>query len=441
MKIGIISININTRTLNFGSMIHSYAFQQFLLANGIESTVIDYKPVYFGRYDARHPLDYYRDINPDPDPKKQAAKLAKWEKLYDACESRYDKFMAFADKYYITTEEQYTPALLDKKDPGFDCYIVATDVIWKHHNVSGFDKGYFLASECMKGKKKIAYSASKGAKPYSREQEKQFIEWISDFDYISTRETSLQKYIKEKVDLDVPNVLDPVFLMPREFYEKVAKKPDDAPKGKFILIYLAMQNSADVVRAAVEFARDNGYEAIELSDEIKNENVVPDYPHKVAFDVGVDEWLWYIQNCEYFFTNSFHGCCFSIIFEKRFFVGDRGGDKIDCLLDFFGLQDRRPDNYRVLTHADTLPDIDYAPVRKKKEEGIKFSEGVILGAIHDLEKRDHKPLVKNPEYYIRKVDKEGDKEAKKILPNSFVARALHWGKRKLGRIKKRIIHR
>ena len=427
MKIGIISININTRTLNFGSMIHSYAFQQFLLKNGIESTVIDYKPVYFGRYDARHPLEYFRDIKPDPNPKKQQAKLEKWEKLYDACESRYDKFMAFADKYYIKTDKCYTPTLLDQKDPGFDCYIVATDVVWKCNKVSGFDKGYFLASKCMEGKKKIAYSASKGARPYTPEQEMQFIEWISDFDYISAREGSLKEYIKEKAGIDVPQVLDPVFLMPREFYEKVAKKPEDAPKGKFILIYLAMENSAKVVKTAVEFARDNGYEAIELSDEIGNENLVPDFPHKVAFDVGVDEWLWYIQNADYFFTNSFHGCCFSIIFEKNFFVGERGGDKIENLLGFFGIKDRRPADYNMLLHADQLPKVDYEAIRPKKEEGIKFSEKFILDAIHDLENRDHKPLVKDPQPYIRKVEKN----SKKIERKNLFDRGKRWLKRKL----------
>ena len=58
MKIGIISINAHTKVLNFASPLHTYAFQQFLLNHGIEATIIDYKPVYYKAFDARHPLFY-----------------------------------------------------------------------------------------------------------------------------------------------------------------------------------------------------------------------------------------------------------------------------------------------------------------------------------------------------------------------------------------------
>ena len=40
MKIGIISINMYSKGLNFACPLHNYAFQQFLLKHGIESTVI-----------------------------------------------------------------------------------------------------------------------------------------------------------------------------------------------------------------------------------------------------------------------------------------------------------------------------------------------------------------------------------------------------------------
>ena len=55
MKIGIISINMHTKGLNFACPVHTYAFQQFLLANGIESTVIDYKANYYGNFEPRYP--------------------------------------------------------------------------------------------------------------------------------------------------------------------------------------------------------------------------------------------------------------------------------------------------------------------------------------------------------------------------------------------------
>ena len=62
MKIGLISINMYSKGLNFACPLHTYAFQQFLLANGIESTVIDYKPIYFDNFNMLHPSDYYKTL-------------------------------------------------------------------------------------------------------------------------------------------------------------------------------------------------------------------------------------------------------------------------------------------------------------------------------------------------------------------------------------------
>ena len=60
MKIGIISINTHTKALNFACPLHTYAFQQFLSDHGIESTVIDYMPIYNNKeYDPVYPLHFY----------------------------------------------------------------------------------------------------------------------------------------------------------------------------------------------------------------------------------------------------------------------------------------------------------------------------------------------------------------------------------------------
>lgn len=61
MKIALISINAHTKVLNFASPLHTYVFQQFLLDNGIKTTIVDYKPVYFKNFDVEHPLFYYID--------------------------------------------------------------------------------------------------------------------------------------------------------------------------------------------------------------------------------------------------------------------------------------------------------------------------------------------------------------------------------------------
>ena len=128
MKIGIISINMYSKGLNFACPLHNYAFQQFLLKHGIESTVISYKPVYFNNYDLRHPYDYYvrmcnnfeakgREKEGSEEWERISELRDAWKELYQERETRYDKFQNFIDSHYIRTEECYDSDLLEIRDP------------------------------------------------------------------------------------------------------------------------------------------------------------------------------------------------------------------------------------------------------------------------------------------------------------------------------------
>ncbi len=385
-RIAIISINMYTSVLNFASVLHSYIFQQFLKDNGIETTIIDYKPN-FGNdiLDGRHPILYYAANQPkDLNDNKYKYNLKRWAKLFDEREKRYDKFQKFIDKYYIKTEETYDQNTIAENPPDFDIYIAATDVIWKYTEHLGFDRGFLL--EPFKGKKKIAYSASRGAIEYSPEAEKDFFNCISDIDYISVREKSLKDYIESKSNLPVKLVLDPVFLENKEFYENLAvRKPR---KNKYVLVYIVMNKSPKVLKNAAKYAKENGLKLIELSDRIEDENLPKGTHHKVIYGIGIEEWLGYLIDAEMIFTNSFHASALSIIMHKQFVAGVRAADKIRSLLQMFNLEDRLIEDYdpeRVLS----LQPIDYEKVDVTREKLVKESSDFILNAIHDLENNEH----------------------------------------------------
>lgn len=144
MKIALISINAHTKVLNFASPLHTYVFQQFLLDNGIKTTIVDYKPVYFKNFDVEHPLFYYID-HPCKDEAKQKDMLKRWKDLFYEREVRYRRFEEFIEKYYKKTKKCYNAKVLDRKDMGFDCYICVTDVIWSiDPSAKDFDMGFLL---------------------------------------------------------------------------------------------------------------------------------------------------------------------------------------------------------------------------------------------------------------------------------------------------------
>lgn len=399
MKIGLIGINRYAKYLNFACDLHVYAFQQFLSQHGHESTIIDYKPIYFDNFPMRNPAPYaearYRSAIAMPAATEEQEKArtqaaTKWAELAMGYRSaqverarRYDKFEAFVEQNLVFTEEKYYSDLLEVQDPGLDCYICVTDVIWQPIPDWGFDPGFVLASKAFEGKKKIAYAASRGATgDFEPEDEKAFFGYLEDFDHISVRERDFQDYIESRSEFKAPTVLDPTLLHGKEFWSKVAVAPR---LEKYLLLYYVMERSTDTIAKAVEYAKLHDLTIVELSDRPLRHGKItdPDVKHIARYDVGMEEWLGYIANAECVFTNSFHGCCFSLIFETPMFVGSRHGQKVPNFLATFGLSDQQfgPDD----DVRDFSLDIDWASASQRLEEEAKRSADFILGALASVD--------------------------------------------------------
>lgn len=400
MKIAIISINMYSKGLNFACPLHTYAFQQLLFKHGYDNTVLDYKPVYYNNFDLEHPSVYYdglyaameKQIRDDKEEKLAvfAEKRDAYQALYQEREIRYKKFQSFIDRHYIKTSECYNSDLLEVCDPGFDCYICATDVIWKNEPGFGFDRGFFLGSRAMENKWKIAYAASAGRWYANTEEESStFFHYINDIDFISVREPSLKSYIEKNSSKNVVTVLDPVLLHDKEFYEKIAIRPQEK---NYLLLYHVVEDAVDTIEQAAKYAASNGLTLVEITDKPLQTGKAAKYIDNTVYryDIGVEEWLGYILNAKCVFTNSFHGCCFSILFEKELFVGYRLEDKVDNLLNIFEINHRK-----INPDADILSDIyseiDYDRVkeilmgyRKKSLEVLFSSIETCKGSRHNI---------------------------------------------------------
>ena len=280
MKIGLISINMHTKSLNFACPIHSWAFQRFLKMHGIDSKVIDYTPNYNDDFPAREPAPYYEkkykallEANPQTEAgiQERESKLRqykfKWEgyaALHDERCERFDKFEDFVQTYYDKTDEKYDEVKLDRVDSGFDCYICVTDVIWSCDEYWGFDKGFLLDCKTMENKWKISYAASRGVPKELEEcEEAYFARAVSDIDFVSVREKSLKEYVQSLLpDKQVTTVIDPVLLLPVEEYEKILIKPEI---DHYIVVYYAMERPKELFQMAIRYAKLHHVRIVELT--------------------------------------------------------------------------------------------------------------------------------------------------------------------------------
>ena len=412
MKIGIIGINIYVRAMNYACPLHVYAFQQFLKKHGYSSEVIDYLPntnKFESGYDFKYPAVYFQH-KADAINKKIIALTAsnvkdnkelellktrhndavRRKEAYEAIKNeraeRYDKQEKFIKSNLVLSDKQYNCALLEIEDPGYDCYICVTDIIWDKFPATGYEPGFFLGLSCMDNKWKIAYSASK-LTAVTPEDKEQTSKWVNDMDFVSVREAFLQRKIMDEIRSDVTCVLDPVLLHDSLFYDRITQKPEE---NRYLLLYYVVEDAPEIVSEAIAFAKKHDLKIIELTDKItqntltKNADIEVDY----KYGAGIEEWLGYFKYADYVFTNSFHGCCLSIIFKKTFFVSRRKNyDKITALLDSLELSERIIDDHDI--SAMSLSINNWDRVNELLEKRRAVSERFLLNALDVAKQQPH----------------------------------------------------
>ena len=183
-------------------------------------------------------------------------------------------------------------------------------------------------------------------------------------------------YIEDNSDKRATVVLDPVLLHKKEFWEKVAVTPKEK---KYLLLYHVVEEAGDTIEQAIKYARKYDLTIVEVSDKPLEKGATIEMLDKVIYryDIGVEEWLGYILYADCVFTNSFHGCCFSVLFEKELFVGNRLEDKVDNLLETFNIMNRKLQKNSSVDE-ETYPQIDYEKVNRILVEKMCIRDSIYI---------------------------------------------------------------
>jgi len=319
--IGILSFNMNTLLGNFGVALHSYAFQKYLDKKNINNVIINYK--------TSNPINNYIKFL-----KKYKIKFI--PHILNAIKKDiYIK--SFFKKNCTITKNKYTNKTI-KNLKSINRFCIETDVTWALTKNGKFNEIFMCAPKNMKNKDNIAYSVDFGSHEFNKNQESELANHSKNFKYISIRNIFKLDYIKQVTQRnDIVITIDPVFLLDKNDYLKITQKPKI--KDKYILIYNCKENHPQMLKTAKNFAKKNNFKTITINCYDKNIKTLKD---DNPTPTKIEEFLGYINNCEYLFTNSYHGICFSIIFNKQFFAFSRTGnnEKILTILELFKLHNR-----------------------------------------------------------------------------------------------------
>jgi hypothetical protein len=205
----------------------------------------------------------------------------------------------------------------------YSAFLVGSDQLWLPSNIAG---DYYTLNMVPNDIPKIALATSFGISKLPKRYGLKAGKFLRRIEYISVREVSGQKIVKEWAGRKVPIACDPTILFTAEEWVRAFDANGSGERfanyEKYIFVYYLGNNpwERDLVRTV---RRESGLKIVQLAhcDEyIKSDEGFADY---TPYDVGPKEFVELIRDAEYVFTDSFHCSVFSMLNHKKFFTFPR----------------------------------------------------------------------------------------------------------------------
>lgn len=224
----------------------------------------------------------------------------------------------------------------------------------------------FLLGEINEKHKKIAFSASFGVdkKQFLKETPPTTIEKMKTafdlFDYISVREKSGVDIFNSVFNKKAEWIIDPVFMLDKDIYVNLIKNEKELLPNTIVSYLIHEKNRSYKyykTQKVVELARTN---------------------------ISIEQWLLSIKNCELLITDSFHGMCFAIIFNKPFIAisnGINSNTRFESLLEMLDIENKCINDIKEISKTDCIFNPNYEKVNKlidiESKKGFVFLEKVL----------------------------------------------------------------
>lgn len=331
MKIAILTLPLYT---NYGGILQCYALQTVLEREGYDVKVLT-KP----RYSKFYYLIWGLAII------KRFIKKVFFRKdvsiLYAPYQLERKIIRKNTDRFIKTYIHSYSVSSWNKSlSKRFDAIVVGSDQVWRPLYAN--PEEYCLSFINDARIKRISYAASFGVdnvNEFSKEQLENCSSLLKKFDSISVREFTGVDICRENFGVEAVQLLDPTLLLKAEDYISLIDAKEVQEPTANMLVYV-LDKTEEKVSLVNEIAKDRGLIPYWLDSA---DGIDRSRPLEYSTKMPVEQWLCGFRKADFVFTDSFHGCIFSIIFNKQFIVfGNevRGMSRFVSLLRTFNLNDR-----------------------------------------------------------------------------------------------------
>ena len=338
-------LNYHWENVNFGALLTAFALNRFLNLSGYNAQNIDYIPHF----------PWIEEEKPNP---------------------YFDEFRL----KHLPMTRRFTQAdELVELNEYFQNFIVGSDQVWRYSFVKDDLKAYFLEFANL-DKNLISCAASFGVD----EIEKDFGDKLEPckmklafFDSISVREQSGMEFCKNS-GINATCIIDPVFFLDLKEYDNVIQENKEKKLKHNVVFYTIDENLG-----------------VEIKNYIaKNSALLGNLTKNITYDTSVAQWLYQIKNCDFFISDSFHGTCFAILFNKPFICVNQNiatSTRMQSLLYSLDIQDRLYSSFDDIDLKRLIKEqINYKAVNEKLATLSTFAKQWLKDALEKTPNQEHK---------------------------------------------------
>lgn len=312
--------------LNYGAILQCYALQQSIMGQGLKTEVLSYA--------------------------SEVIRSSNWPGTLRSAKSTHDAVRMLAKRQYLKARKasfdifkrdcimmsnEFDADSFSAECSKYSKIIVGSDQVW-NPILTHADMNYFL-DNVGNQTAKASYAASIGLAAIPDSFSGEIRNLLAKFENITVREEDAAKTIELLTGSRPDVVCDPVMLLDRVEWGKLIGDKRICQKP-YILYYSLGLPDKNVVEKCRAHARSRGWGLVVLHNS-------PVRLGGCVSDNSCDprSWLKYVRDAELVATSSFHGICFSLIFQRRFIClkNQKNRDvssRIVNLLDRYGLHDR-----------------------------------------------------------------------------------------------------
>ncbi len=306
MKIGVVTV---FKSINPGSFLQAWALKEKLSSMGHSVSFIDYDSL-------------------------SNAKFGTIKAVIKCCfKLRFKRAKSFVERTRGFNKLQKTFNIAKLNDPSLDLCVFGSDTIWNFDDrffgeKASFFTGANVSLPCY------SYAVSVGSTNEQTFMKNEIaVKAISKFKNIAVRDDNTYNIVTKIYSKDnVVYTVDPTILIDRNQYlDQFSSKKIVSQKNLVVYYFGSMSN--DLLQSIKGFATKRGLKIIYvgLHDERFDE----------CYTTTPQNFITMFANADYIFTNTFHGCVFSTIFNKQFATDAVNKTKVKEFLERFNLSERK----------------------------------------------------------------------------------------------------